>query len=298
MRLPASVACLCSCGGDARDIAGGIADVDLDLDRVRRQDRDARDAAVEVVSGEQVGGGGLRRAACRLAVELHHGTRAKRRDADLLGRGVYRPIADEITRAAELEAFGATPRVADLGCGTGYYSEFVANAHAGVRSLLADRSPDAVRAGLRSLPDATGVVMDVWRPFPIRTDAADVILNVFAPRNADEFARTLQPAGRLVVVVPSVDHLTELRDHGLLLDVPPEKATSVTDRFFPAGLVRRSATRVEYPIETDGELRRLLAGMGPSAHHTDSTAEVADDVSIDVTVSVDVLSFVHSAGDA
>lgn len=218
--------------------------------------------------------------------------------AELLDRGVYRPIADEIIRAAELEAYGATPRVADLGCGTGYYSERVADAHPDVRLLLADRSPDAVRAGLRALPDATGVVMDLWRPFPIRTGAADVVLDVFAPRNPDEFARILRPAGRLVVVVPSTGHLAELRDQGLLLDVPPEKATAVTDRLSPAGLVRRSDVRVEYGIETDAELRRLITGMGPSAHHTTATDGVTDDASIDVTVSVDVLSFGHASSAA
>ena len=114
-------------------------------------------------------------------------------------------------------------------------------------------------------------------------------------RFCEEFVRILQPAGRLVVVVPRADHLAELREQGLLLEVPPEKATTVTERLSRAGLIRRSETRVEYGIETDGELRRLLTAMGPSAHHSAATAAVPDDVGIEVTVSVDVLSFVHTA---
>ncbi|MFE5671566.1 putative RNA methyltransferase [Agromyces sp. NPDC056523] len=213
--------------------------------------------------------------------------------AALLGLGTYAPIADEIVRAAALETSGARPSVADLGCGTGYYSRRLADAHPEVRLLLADRSSDAVRASLRAIPEATGIVMDIWRPFPIRTAAADAVLNVFAPRNPEEFARILRPAGRLVVVVPGVDHLAELRREGLLLDVPPEKAAAATDRLADAGLVRRSASRVDYRIEADGALRRLLAGMGPSAHHAASSSEVSEQRTIRVTVSVDVLVFGH-----
>ena len=140
--------------------------------------------------------------------------------------------------------------------------------------------------------------MDIWRPFPIRTAAADVVLNVFAPRNPGEFARILRPSGRLVVVVPRVDHLAELRRDGLLLDVPPEKASAATDRLTEVGLVRRSASTIEYRIDADPDLRRMLAGMGPSAHHAAATADIADDASVRVTVSVDVLAFGHAGHPA
>ena len=213
--------------------------------------------------------------------------------AVLLGSGAYRPISDEIRRASALDSFGASPSIADLGCGTGYYSRRLAEAHPEARLLLADRSADAVRASLRVLPRGTGIVMDIWRPFPIRTATADVVLNVFAPRNPSEFARILRQSGRLVVVVPRVNHLAELRRDGLLLDVPPEKASAATDRLSDAGLVRRSAATVEYRLEADGDLRRMLAGMGPSAHHTAAATGVPDDETVGVTVSVDVLGFGH-----
>ncbi|GGI48303.1 23S rRNA (guanine745-N1)-methyltransferase [Agromyces flavus] len=218
--------------------------------------------------------------------------------AALLGSGAYRPIADEILHATAIDSAGGTPSIADLGCGTGYYSQRIAEAHPGARFLLADRSADAVRASLRSLPDGTGIVMDIWRPFPIRSAVADVVLNVFAPRNPAEFARILHASGRVVVVVPRVGHLAELRRAGLLLDVPPEKASTTTERLDDAGLIRRSAATVEYRIEADGNLRRMLSGMGPSAHHAASTADVSDDTSIEVTVSVDVLGFGHRSGSA
>ena len=219
--------------------------------------------------------------------------------ARLLGGGAYRPIADAVVAAALSDASAPSSRplrIADLGCGTGYYASRVGDAEPGADILLADRSPDAVRAALRASPSATGVVLDIWRPLPIRTGAADVILNVFAPRNPAEFARILRPDGRLVVVVPRPEHLAELRQDGLLLDVPAEKANAVTEQFAAAGLVRRRVDAVDYRLDTDRDTRQLLAGMGPSAHHSPSLGRDSDAANaVAVTVAVDVLTFAHPA---
>lgn len=214
--------------------------------------------------------------------------------AALLGRGAYRPIAEEVARTALPAHPGfveASLRVADLGCGTGYYSRHLSDVRPDTNFLLADRSPDAVRAALRAVPRATGVVLDIWRPLPLRADIADVVLNVFAPRNPVEFARILRPGGRLVVVVPRPDHLRELRELGRLLDVPAEKAGAVTEQLAAAGLVRRSVAGVQYILEADSDTRALLAGMGPSARHAVSLADGLADGNVDVTIAVDVLVF-------
>lgn len=214
--------------------------------------------------------------------------------AKLLNSGAYLPIAEELIRTAlgtEAGIRGEALRVADLGCGTGYYSERLTDARPGMSILLADRSPDAVRTALRAVPGATGVVLDIWRPLPLRAEVADVVLNVFAPRNPEEFVRILRPGGRLVVVVPRPDHLRELRDRGLLLDVPAEKANAVTEQLAAVGLARRSSSAVRYLLGADRDTRALLAGMGPSAHHADSRSNASSDGIDDVTIAVDVLAF-------
>ncbi|WP_448809981.1 putative RNA methyltransferase [Agromyces bauzanensis] len=214
--------------------------------------------------------------------------------AALLNSGAYLPIAEELVRTAltvEAGDAGEALRVADLGCGTGYYSERLSNARPGTSILLADRSPDAVRAALRAVPGATGIILDIWRPLPLRAEVADVVLNVFAPRNPSEFVRILRPGGRLVVVVPRADHLRELRERGLLLDVPAEKANTVTEQLAAAGLSRRSSSSVQYMLDADRDTRALLAGMGPAAHHTASRSNTSADGSGDVTIAVDVLAF-------
>jgi SAM-dependent methyltransferase len=140
------------------------------------------------------------------------------------------------------------------------------------------------------------VVLDTWRPLPLRDASADVVLDVFAPRNPPEFARILRPGGVIVVAVPTAEHLHELRAEGGMLDVPTEKAEVVADRFRTDGLAHRARTAVRYELGASAATQALLVEMGPAARHVDRRpAPPAHERT--VTVSVDVLVFERSSGD-
>jgi 23S rRNA (guanine745-N1)-methyltransferase len=222
--------------------------------------------------------------------------------SQLLESGLFARISDAIVATyGEGEAPPErSMRIADLGCGTGYYSARLADAFPGAHFLVGDRSPTAVRMAARAVTRSTGVVLDLWRPLPIRDASADLILNVFAPRNPAEFARVLRRSGLLVVVVPTGSHLTELRASGALLDVPSGKDEQVRDVLGSAGLIQVGAERVQYRATVDASQRDALIGMGPSAHHRSTPEHVTFGGSagtlhtrLDLTVSVDVLSFRH-----
>lgn len=215
---------------------------------------------------------------------------------DLLESGLFDPIAEAIIAASvDTLSDAASPRVADLGCGTGYYAGRLAQALDSALFLAADRSPTAVRMAARSIPRCTGVVLDLWRPLPLRDAIADLAINVFAPRNPPEFARLIRPGGVLVVVVPTADHLTELRASGDLLDIPAGKEAHVTAQLRSAGFSESRPVRVEYRAVVDAAQRGELVAMGPSAHHAavpDASSSTGEDEAPDlVTVSVDVLAF-------
>jgi len=221
----------------------------------------------------------------------------------LLDTGLYRPIADAIVRASAVVAgtdAGSPLHIADLGCGTGYYAGALADQYPTGVFLLADRSPTAVRMATRVVQRSTGVVLDLWRPLPLRDGVADLAINVFAPRNPAEFARVIRPRGGLVVVVPTAAHLHELRAGGDLLDVPGGKDAHVTAQVVAAGFSPVAAERVEYQAAVDATQRAALVGMGPSAHHarsimagelTPSESRAAEPDVLSITVSVDVLTF-------
>ncbi|MFF2274134.1 methyltransferase domain-containing protein [Agromyces sp. NPDC058136] len=230
--------------------------------------------------------------------------------AELLGSGAYSPISDaiiDVVRGAA--ATSAAPddalRIADLGCGTGHYSAELATAFPSGEFLLADRSPDAVRASLRTLPSATGVVLDIWRPLPVRDRSVDVILNVFAPRNLEEFARVLHPDGVIVTVVPTERHLAELRRDGLVLDIPSGKSDRLVDQFAELEFAVRERRVVEYRLDAGEATRLRIAEMGPSAHHRPDDDGAASGTEVapagssapdvePVTISVDVLVFART----
>lgn len=227
--------------------------------------------------------------------------------AQFLDSGIFEPIAAAVSDAyaAAVPVGSGAVRIADLGCGTGYYSGRLAADFPDAAFLLADRSPIAVRVASRAVPGATGVVLDLWRPLPIRDAVVDVSINVFAPRNPDEFARITRPGGSLIVVVPTERHLRELRAQGGMLDVPSGKSEQVTDQLARSGFRADARRGVQYSIPLSAAQARLLVAMGPSAHHVPDEAGIAlggpstgdPDSSappggqIDVTVAVDVLRF-------
>ncbi|MET1052074.1 MAG: methyltransferase domain-containing protein [Mycetocola sp.] len=209
--------------------------------------------------------------------------------------GSYAPIADALTRAASgaLPRAVDRPRVAEMGCGTGYYLAAVCSALDSPRPLAADLSPDAVRIAVGAVPDAVGAVVDVWQPLPLADASEDLILSVFAPRNLAEFARVLAPGGSVVAVVPTGDHLREARAAGLALDVPAGKADDLADAATP-WFVETARAEVEFTLQLDEGTLALLLGMGPSSHHALADETRADDTGADapraITASVTVLT--------
>jgi len=186
------------------------------------------------------------------------------------GRGHFGPIEREIARVASGALSGdARGCVVDIGAGTGRYLAGVLDAVPGRFGLALDISKFAMRRAAKAHPRIGAVVCDVWSGLPVRSGAAALLLDVFAPRNAAEFARVLAPGGALVVVTPTDRHLGELVGPLGLLTVDPKKADrlaeSLEGRF---DLVGSAVT--EYPMTLDHADVSAIVAMGPSAHHADA----------------------------
>jgi 23S rRNA (guanine745-N1)-methyltransferase len=112
------------------------------------------------------------------------------------------------------------------------------------------------------------VVWDLWKPWPLRSHSAQVVLDVFAPRNSKEFHRVLRPGGLLLVATPTPRHLQELVGPLELLTVDERKEERLEEAL-ASHFHLEGREAIDYPMElTHAEITAVVA-MGPSAHHRD-----------------------------
>ncbi|WP_030382043.1 MULTISPECIES: methyltransferase domain-containing protein [unclassified Streptomyces] len=206
-----------------------------------------------------------------------------------LAGGGYTPVRRAVARLAAGGPAGRPGTVVDVGCGTGYYLAGVLDRLPGARGLGLDTSVRALRAAARAHERAAAAAWDVFRPLPLADAVADVVLDVFAPRNPAEFHRVLRPAGRLVVVRPTERHLAELRGRvPAMVAVDPGKERRLhraLDPFFEVA----AAGRVEYVMALGAAEALDLVGMTPSARHV-SRAELESGGLLGGRVTVSVLA--------
>jgi SAM-dependent methyltransferase len=207
------------------------------------------------------------------------------RSAFLAG-GFYAPIRDALVALAS--SIGER-LVVEVGAGTGYYLAGVVGAEAGRVGLALDVSRYAARRAAKVDPRIGSVICDAWQELPLLDGVAQLILNVFAPRNATEMRRVLAPGGTLLVVTPNQAHLAELV--GVLGMVRVDEAKERRLQESLGGSFEQSASEpVEVVLRLDHPAVERLVAMTPSARHTDP-AELAERIAVltdptEVTLSV------------
>jgi 23S rRNA (guanine745-N1)-methyltransferase len=192
--------------------------------------------------------------------------------AGFMESGHLAPIAEALAAAAERALAGGPPGgVVDLGAGTGHHLARALERLPGRVGLALDRSPAAARHAARAHPRLGAVVCDLWAGLPVRSGAAALALNVFAPRNGAEIRRALHPRGALIVVSPTPRHLGEVVGPLGLLAVDPRKPERLDEALGPHLRLEESAPCEFAMALTHGDVERLV-GMGPSARHADPAA--------------------------
>ncbi|MYQ46671.1 methyltransferase domain-containing protein [Streptomyces sp. SID4985] len=181
-----------------------------------------------------------------------------------LAGGRYAPVRDAVAGlAVDSGSAGTGGAVLDAGCGTGYYLAGALDRLPAARGLGLDSSVRALRTAARAHERAAAAAWDVFRPFPLADRVADVVLDVFAPRNPAEFHRVLRPGGRLIVARPTGRHLAELRAPVAVDPAKEERLGRAMEPFFTATVTER----VEYVLSLPPADARDLLDMTPTARH-------------------------------
>lgn len=237
--------------------------------------------------------------------------RARRRFLDeghygLLRDALTAKIADVLTeRTATDTQQKRRTCIAEVGCGEGYYLGGVADdlpsgLRCGVAFVGTDLSKSAVKLAAKRHPDLTLFVADVHRKLCMRTGSVSVLLDVFSPRNSDEFARVLEPEGHLLVVIPSQRHLGSLRSALGLIGIQQDKERRVVDQFSDRfSLVDRA--QLQFSMELSPDAVTDLVEMGPNHWHERKQGEERDQGTISTEASFVLLHFqrderVHPTG--
>ena len=245
----------------------------------------------------------------RLAGDSKEMVRARQR---FLERGHYERLSDALNKlvagdfAARPEPAGPPARcVLDVGCGPGYYlgrlqdrlrqSPEPRSQGAQFDFYGIDIARDAARLAARQYPGIQFVIADSQRRIPLADRSARVLLDVFAPRNAAEFARVVAPGGLLLVAIPRPDHLVELRAGADLLAIEEQKQERVIERIAPTFELART-TEVAYEIAPGDEDLVDLVLMTPNYRHLTPAAldAIRARGSARVTVSVAILAFTRT----
>ena len=128
----------------------------------------------------------------------------------ILEAGFYQTILEAISDLLSNSESAKT--VLDIGCGEGFYSRKLQENHSDKTFYAFDISKDSIQIAAKSEPNwaVNWFVGDLAR-LPIKDASMDILLDIFSPANYGEFRRVLSKDGILIKVIPTENHLKEIR---------------------------------------------------------------------------------------
>ena len=188
----------------------------------------------------------------------------------ILEAGFYQAILEGVSDL--LEANPSAKTVLDIGCGEGFYSRKLQETHSDKTFYAFDISKDSVQIAAKSEANwaVNWFVGDLAR-LPLQDASMDILLDIFSPANYGEFRRVLSKDGILIKVIPTKNHLKEIRQ--TVQDQLTKKDYSnqdIKDHFQEHFTILSSQTASLTKTITANHLQALLS-MTPLLFHVDQT---------------------------
>ena len=188
----------------------------------------------------------------------------------ILEAGFYQAILEGISDI--LAARPSAKTVLDIGCGEGFYSRKLQESHSDKTFYAFDISKDSVQIAAKSESNwaVNWFVGDLAR-LPIKDASMDILLDIFSPANYGEFRRVLSKDSILIKVIPTENHLKEIRQ--IVQDQLTKKDYSnqdIKEHFQEHFSIQSSQiASLTKPITT--EQRKALLNMTPLLFHVDQS---------------------------
>lgn len=188
----------------------------------------------------------------------------------ILEAGFYQAILDAVSDL--LANSKTTTTILDIGCGEGFYSRKLQESHSEKTFYAFDISKDSVQIAAKSEPNwaVNWFVGDLAR-LPIKDASMDILLDIFSPANYGEFRRVLSKDGILIKVIPTENHLKEIRQR--VQDQLTNKEYSnqdIKEHFQEHFTILSSQTASLTKTITAEQLQALLS-MTPLLFHVDQS---------------------------
>lgn len=188
----------------------------------------------------------------------------------ILEAGFYQAILEGISDLLATKPSAKT--ILDIGCGEGFYSRKLQEVHPEKTFYAFDISKDSVQIAAKSEPNwaVNWFVGDLAR-LPIKDTSMDILLDIFSPANYGEFRRVLSQNGILMKVIPTENHLKEIRQ--MVQDQLTKKDYSNQDikEHFQEHFSIQSSQIASLTKPITAEQRRALLSMTPLLFHVDQS---------------------------
>ena len=188
----------------------------------------------------------------------------------ILEAGFYQAILEGISDLLATKPSAKT--VLDIGCGEGFYSRKLQESHSDKTFYAFDISKDSVQIAAKSENNwaVNWFVGDLAR-LPIKDASMDILLDIFSPANYSEFRRVLSQNGILMKVVPTENHLKEIRQ--IVQEQLTKKDYSNQDikEHFQEHFSIQSSQIASLTKPITAEQRQALLSMTPLLFHVDQS---------------------------
>ena len=188
----------------------------------------------------------------------------------ILEAGFYQAILEGISDLLATKPSAKT--ILDIGCGEGFYSRKLQEVHPDKTFYAFDISKDSVQIAAKSEPNwaVNWFVGDLAR-LPIKDASMDILLDIFSPANYGEFRRVLSKDGILIKVIPTENHLKEIRQMVQGQQTKKDYSNQDIKEHFQEHFSIQSSQIASLTKPITAEQRQALLSMTPLLFHVDQS---------------------------